>query len=378
MADQWMRLLTSWLDAGLIDEATAARIRAFEQGRSGAARWRWPMWIALGFGALMSGAGILLFVSSYWDAFSPAMRFTIVVASVGLFHVAGAAMSNRAPALATALHAIGTVACGAGIFLTGQIFNLAEHWPAGLLLWAGGAAIGWALLRDRPHLALLALLGPAWLSSEWVMATEGNPHAAQQVVTVGWFLLSIAYFTGVSRDRTEGSRGVLLWVGGIALLPAALGLALAAAFSREVTGPTMLPVSSGVRGLGWLFAVGGPSVLAVLLRRAGAWPNLVAAVWAVILVTLGDTIGGAALHAWWAVGAAAFVAWGVRDGRRERIDMGSALFAAAVVSFYFSTVMTKLGRSASLIGLGVLFLAGGWALERTRRELVRHTKGDQA
>jgi len=32
--------------------------------------------------------------------------------------------------------------------------------------------------------------------------------------------------------------------------------------------------------------------------------------------------------------------------------------------------MDRLGRSASLVGLGLLFLGGGWALERTRRRLV--------
>jgi hypothetical protein len=32
--------------------------------------------------------------------------------------------------------------------------------------------------------------------------------------------------------------------------------------------------------------------------------------------------------------------------------------------------MDKLGRSLGLIGLGILFLAGGWALERARRKLV--------
>jgi hypothetical protein len=45
-------------------------------------------------------------------------------------------------------------------------------------------------------------------------------------------------------------------------------------------------------------------------------------------------------------------------------------FAITILCFYFSTVMDKLGRSESLIGLGVLFLAGGWALEKLRRRLV--------
>jgi hypothetical protein len=54
--------------------------------------------------------------------------------------------------------------------------------------------------------------------------------------------------------------------------------------------------------------------------------------------------------------------------------MGAAIFAATILTFYFSQVMDKLGRSASLIGFGVIFIAGGWALERVRRRLVLQTK----
>jgi hypothetical protein len=38
--------------------------------------------------------------------------------------------------------------------------------------------------------------------------------------------------------------------------------------------------------------------------------------------------------------------------------------------FYFSDIFDKMGRSLGLIGLGILFLAGGWALEKTRRGLL--------
>jgi hypothetical protein len=45
-------------------------------------------------------------------------------------------------------------------------------------------------------------------------------------------------------------------------------------------------------------------------------------------------------------------------------------FAIAAGWFYFSDIMDKLGRSLGLIGLGILFLAGGWTLEKARRRLV--------
>ena len=45
-------------------------------------------------------------------------------------------------------------------------------------------------------------------------------------------------------------------------------------------------------------------------------------------------------------------------------------FALAIAFFFFSSVMDKFGRSASLIALGILFVAGGWYWEKLRRQLV--------
>ena len=75
-----------------------------------------------------------------------------------------------------------------------------------------------------------------------------------------------------------------------------------------------------------------------------------------------------------AAGWVACVAWGVTEHQTERINLGVGGFALSVVLFYFSSVMDKLGRSLSLMALGALFLAGGWALERLRRKLVRQVR----
>ncbi len=64
--------------------------------------------------------------------------------------------------------------------------------------------------------------------------------------------------------------------------------------------------------------------------------------------------------------------WGVREGSKAIVNYGIAAFALTVMWFYFSDIMGKLDRSLGLIVLGVLFLAGGWALEKTRRRLVGH------
>ena len=101
---------------------------------------------------------------------------------------------------------------------------------------------------------------------------------------------------------------------------------------------------------------------------------MIAILWVLIFVQLEPLVGETALYAWLALGATGLALLGVSESRVQQINMGAALFAAAVVAFYFSNVMDMLGRSASLIGLGIVLLAGGWGIERMRRGLVFHVR----
>jgi uncharacterized membrane protein len=377
VAESWEPLLTRWIDAGLIDVDAGARVCAFEMERAGSAQLRWPIWIALAFGALMLGAGVLLFVSAHWDVLSPETRLVLVLLLVTTFHVGGASIASRFPALADALHAVGTLALGAGIFLAGQIFNLDEHWPGGVMLWALGAVIGWIVRKDLPQLTLVAILVPAWLASEWIAAVEPSlPFAgmAADVLLCGQFLVALAYFTAVRGAVEDPRRRVLLWLGGMWLVPACLSLAL---YDAPFLGRSQLAsLPWDLLASGWIIAVGAPLTLSLLLRGGAAWPNGVSAVWAVIEIGLhASRYDGVLLYVWWALGAVGLVASGIRDARAERINVGAAVFSATVLAFYFSEVFDKVGRSASLVGLGALFLVGGWLLERARRHFVLQIGG---
>jgi uncharacterized membrane protein len=378
VAEGWASLLDRWTDAGVLDELTAARIRIFELESAGPNRLSWPIRLTLAFGALMLGAGVLLFVSAHWNTLSPAARFGLVLLLVAVFHAAASAAAGRFAPMASALHTVGTVTLGAGIYLAGQIFNLDEHWPSGLMLWTFGAAAAWLILREWSQMALAAVLAPVWLVAEWSVATELAFHfsrASVRVSACGIFLLTIAYFTAACRDRSSTARRALVWLGGIGLLPAALFLATAV---PETLMPPSAAESTGLMAIGWSVALGLPMLLAFGLRGTSAWPNLAATIWTVALLGVRGLGGDVAVYAWWALGASGLTAWGVREGHRGRINMGSAMFAATVLTFYFSHVMGKFGRSISLVGLGLLSLGGGWALERVRRELVLRVQGGEA
>lgn len=375
MSGDWSSWLARWTEAGLIDPVAADRIRVFEHQHAGSRKLHWPILVALGFGALMLVGGVLLFVAAHWDGLSPAERFAIVILLVAGFHVAGGAVGDRFQGMATALHAIGTAALGGGIALAGQIFNLEEHWPLGVLLWALGAGVGWALLRQIPQMVLVAILAPAWLTAEWTTAFDDTLTGhASRVLACGLCLLSLVYFTAAGSGRADDRRRALMWLGGIALLPAAIGVAYVGSSGSVHLHSAESEKSALTLVVGWTVAIGLPMALSFYLRRLDAWPNLVALGWVLAAAWAKVVAGSIALYAWWAVGAIGLVAWGVRDGRSERVNMGAVIFAVTAMTFYFSEVMDKLGRSASLVGLGVLFLAGGWGLERIRRRLVQQAR----
>ena len=377
MSSEWDGWVSRWTGGGLLDEATAERIRQFEaaQDAHGAGRLRWPILIALGFGALMVGGGVLLFVAANWDALSPASRFALVLVLVSIFHVAGALGADRFPAMSQTLHAVGTSALGGGIALSGQIFNLDEHWPGGILLWAVGAAAGWLVLRHTAQLALVAILTPAWLVAEWIAATNGiSTVRSGQAPAAGVLLLSLAYLSASGRGVYSRHRRALVWIGVPVLAVGAPFLAVTASNDWPYD---MTAVSSGVWTIGWTAAFAGPILLAALLRKMDAWPMAIAAAWVAALVFVPSLGRDIPAFAWWGIGAIGLTAWGVSDGRVERINLGAIVFAATVLFFYFSRVMDKLGRSASLLVLGLLFLGGGWALERMRRQLVAQSRERQ-
>jgi uncharacterized membrane protein len=358
--------LARWIDAGLIDTGTASAIRAYEdvdrvEAAPAVPALRWPVAIVLGLGGLLLGAGLLLFVAAHWDWLSPAGRFAVVFAMLVGLHLA--AVLAGVPALQATLHTVGTVALGAGIYLVGQIFNLSEHWPSGLFLWALGALAGTLLLRSWPQALLLALLAPLWLMGEY-MTRWPDRSSSFPVAGTGLFLFSVAYLGADADGRRTPIRRALGILGALAILPLAFVPVLG---GRELAW-------SAARAVDWIVAFGVPITVGFALGgRSVALAVAAMALWAIVEprgFLGGDVWSHPLLYVWSAAGALVVVLWGFFLRVARAINVGIAGFAITVGVFYFSNVMDKLGRSASLVGLGLLFLGGGYVLEQARRRLV--------
>lgn len=370
--------IARWLGAGIIDGTTGDRLRAFEElnERPGI---HWSVVLAVSSGGVLLAAGILLFVAAHWDDLSPAQRFSLVLFLVAVFHVAGAWLSQRFRVLSTVMHAVGTTSLGAGIYMAGQIFNLDEHWPGGLLIWAAGAWLGWLLLRDWVQASLAALLTPAWLAGEWTVATE-LLRGGERVSSEGLLFLAITFLTARTSKESTPLQLSLTWIGGLALIPCTFLLIESGHvyFYRERS-----HVPTALLALAWTLALGLPLLTAFAFRGREAWKNLLALAWVVVLGTTAKDGAGQqqsvlafawselGVYFWCALGSVILILWGLNESRRDMINLGIAGFAVTVITFYFSSVMDKLGRSVSLIGFGLVFLVVGWGLEKTRRRLMK-------
>jgi uncharacterized membrane protein len=376
------RSLAQWRAAGLIDEPTEAAILRYENSQAAPGGRRWQVVVALVLGGILLGAGVLLFVAAHWDDVSPNGRLALVMAMLALFHVAGIACADRFPGFATTMHALGTIASGGAIALVGQIFNMEEHWPAAVMLWAFCAVAGWALLRDEFQETLALILVPAWIISEWTYRTES--YSGSEVYL--WRMIAIiaaVYLTGFLRSGRRIVFGILFAVGCVAL-------AIATGFLAEEGWRWLyyglahdwgfIPLPYRL----WAYAILLLSlVFAWFANRRSLAPVGVVAAAAFVLPWLrvvihtepgytrwNDYQPSIALYAVVAATCVFLAWWGVRETSKAIVNYAIAAFALTVMWFYFSDIMGKLDRSLGLIVLGALFLAGGWMLEKMRRRLV--------
>lgn len=355
----WQKQLDRWQSAGLIDAAAAERICAYEAAQRAAPRLRWQAWVALALGAILLGAGMLLYVATQWDFLTPGWRLALIAAMPAVLHLGGGVTSRRFGALSMTLHGVGTVVLGGSIFAAAEVLHISFGPAAGaFLLWSAGAWLGVFLLRDWAQIGLAAFLTPAWLVAEY---SDRHPYDYPAATSVFILLMATAYLAA-RRDRQDGAwRHVLTILGIAAVIPAA-----------GVASNSPAKDIAGTPAWGWGLAFLIPMGVAYGLRRKDAWRQLVWVGWAAVVIAIQNADWDLGRYLWSAVGAVLLVEWGLRDSCAERVNLGVAAFALTVLNFYFSSVMSNVNRSVSLIVLGLLFLGGGWQLEKLRRRLIEN------
>ena len=121
--------LHRWVQADLIDAEVAEAIQQWEDSQANASthssvrHLAGPIRLSIMLGSLLLAAGLLLFVSAHWDLMPPFWRVNLSLFIVVALHAGGAWFAERFQLMSIGLHAVGTVAFDAGVFLCAQIFT---------------------------------------------------------------------------------------------------------------------------------------------------------------------------------------------------------------------------------------------------------------
>ena len=197
--------------------------------------------------------------------------------------------------------------------------------------------------------------------------------------SIAWSALYLTVFLGSSRKIV---RGILFASAAIASV---VGIVIMLDSWRSWSGTqTFLPFHS--RFWGWTLIAALPLLFSLFrLRKSSPRPRRHPLCGCTALVhphldgalphgtrygSYTRTDPNLAAHALVAAFCVFLIWWGVHQVSRALGNLAIVGFGATVAWFYFSDLFDKMDRSVGLIGLGILFLAGGWVLEKTRRSLL--------
>ena len=223
---------------------------------------------------------------------------------------------------------------------------------------------------------------PAWILCELSYYSQG--HIGQDIY-VGRFLLvwAVLYLTVFLGSRHKIAQGILF---AAAAISAVAGITLMLESWRSWSGSQTF-LSLHTRLWGWAAIAALPLLVALFRFSKSLVPVAVSLAISLALpwcsrtwtesYNYGVSHGSynrtepvLTAHALVAAFCVFIIWWGVRHASKALVNLGIVGFGITVIWFYFSDLWDKVGRSLGLIGIGILFLAGGWALEKMRRKLV--------
>lgn len=380
-----LRKLKAWEAAGLIDAATAARIRDWEMSNTSPVAMR----AVIGIAALAIGLGLISVVAAHWDAVEGVVRLGIHFALM-----AGLAfwLWRRSPASASGASTAAAAARGfapeAGLFVLGmlgltffghigQVYQTDSPLWQPLALWLALFAPAILLLgtsRLNALLLMTVMVLTALSVMYWMIGLRPRLDRVDETARIMFTLTSPLLLAGLAAwaQTRSGRQGFWRHLAELALVYAAGGASIATIASAD--GPWRTDEES-TRLLWSVLIASGVTLLTALLVRAfrrGPEGRIVGNLWlglaAVPLICYalsGSKIVAALLFmALWAGIALA----ALRAGWRGVFQAAVGLIALRLVLLSFELGGDLLTSGAGLIVSGLLILGVAWlALKISKR-----------
>ena len=137
-------------------------------------------------GALLIGAGIILFIAANWNAIPRSVRLANIILLIAAVNYVGydlAFVRKNYPRIGTALLFLAALQFGAAIWLVAQTFHITSRYHNGVLFWALGILpVAWLLGMESILVLSSALL------TVWTLWKSGDFG----IVNYPYFVLMIA------------------------------------------------------------------------------------------------------------------------------------------------------------------------------------------
>jgi len=357
------RKLKAWVAAGLIDDATADRIGAYEAEHARPV----ALWTVVGIGGLSVALGVISLVAANWDAIAPETRLALhaaVMVALGLW----LASAERTPPAPAVLDAALLVFAGLGLaFLghVGQVYQTsAAPWQA-IALWfalfaplllARGQGWGSASLLVGGAIALAWMRADdPWIGSSFARPESGLIRSAAECGVPVWFL-PLAAWAGLGKSLAAERQHFWHHAAALALGYALVGcslLMLAAGVSPWRAGISPAPITTALLVLACVIASAGGLLCWVdrspAAKAIGAILGLVAFGAPMAYWVSGSMLGAGLLFLglWSAIGAAALY------------GQNRALFQLATTLVTVRLIILGFEASGGLLMSGVGLIVGG-------------------
>lgn len=429
--------LKTWESSGVVNAATAEKIR--ERYPDPGKPLPWGAIVFSSIGAVIFGLGVILFFAYNWAGMSKFAKLGVIFVALGLAHGFGFKLrqDGKHEELGEALHVLGTMLFGAGIWLVAQVYHIDEHYPNAFPAWGGAALImAWALpsiahgiitaalfvlwggfevfdFHHTAHLPPLVIafgLGPlVWVlrSRVLLIATVIALH-----VSVGFTVVQIesdlilptlfsmaASFVAVGhllRGRTvEPFRPVhLTALGHVAVWimlyiltfhGAAAELLKPIRFNNEPIAVIYVCVVTLIAAMLWALVLLPRAALKRRMEHGLRWDHLVVPAALIMFISnwtyfgwaiaADGWLGAAIFNALFIAGAICLMVHGCKTVRAGYVTVGSLLLASIAVTRYADLFESLLARSLVFLLMGAGIFAVGIAYSKAKRKQQTRTEG---
>ena len=392
-ASRLLQEVEAWQGDGTITaeqgQAILARYPAYPPGYEASRRWH-PLIVGLSvLGAVLIGLGVITFFAANWEAIPRGVKLGSLAAGMALSYGAGYVIWQRMGyhAVGVALVLLGCIIYGAGVHLIGQIYHIPVDHPNLTAFWFLGVAPLAYVTRSRPVMFLaivLFLVAAAFRLPPWLEEASGANSdllSAVLYLALGAFLYAI----GKAKGLIEGwepigglfqALGILIGFGALYLLTfrgafydASSGSGVPFGYWVLAYGASAVAVAV-MAGLAWLRVQRGGRPL-VELGEAGLMAALLAATHLAARVPVDwEPLYPIVFNALFALSALGLMVSGYLQEHEGRVNLSLGLIALYVITRYFEYSMGLFGSSLVFFGAGVVLLAGGFLLERGRRQML--------